>query len=476
MSKYILFFIAISLFFGCKHKPPTSSIQKVNNTLSLLSNSPNTIITGNIVNSQSEFVVLSQGQFYDTVYLDKKQSFKMEIDLKSSGYFQLSDNSKAITIFLEPNNNLHVSYNVKDIFNTVKFTGGGAEPNIYIKDKYLLMIDHAIPLVHLYDNPVKEFRHLVDSFYVIDKMFLDEFILNNSEVSDIFKNTELSSIKYDRATKLIEYLNSNSTSYSAKGTKYLRFLDNLSVNDSSLLNMYEYKMFLNALITYFSNEKINNNNLFSYEITLMKMKSVIDRINNQEVIDYLMYSLVKEQVKYYGYKNTDRLFMLFDDKCKNEEFRQNLQKPYNKYLGLSNNHKTPSVKLHSIEGTEHSLENFSGQYIYIDVWASWCLPCRKQAPYFEALKDKYSHKNIVFISISIDSKKDDWLEFLEMKDLNENQFIIDNIKPFLDAFMIKTIPHFLIIDDKGNLIDANANRPSNIDKSWFDSLPNKEVV
>lgn len=476
MNNYILFFIAISILLSCKQKPHTSSVKIADETISLISDNPNTIITGNIYNSQSEFVVLSQGLLSDTVYFDTDKNFRLEISISSPNYYRLSDGKKSINIFLEPNKDLNISFNCKDIFNSIQFTGDGAEPNIYIKDKYLLMIDHTIPLVHLYEQPVKEFRHVVDSFYVIDKMFLDEFISNNPNVPTTFKSTELASIKYDRATKLIDYLNTNSTGYKATNTKYLCFLNKLSVNDSSLLEVFEYKMFLNSLITHYSNEKIENLNLASYEIALIKMESVIENIQNQEVIDYLMYTILKEQVKYYGYKNTTNLFEVFDNKCKNVQFRNKLLTPYNEFLNLSKKPKAPRIAMTNITGAEYGLQNFNGKYIYIDVWATWCLPCRKQTPYFEALKEEYKHKNIEFISISIDKKRTDWIEFIEMKTLTENQFIIDDIEPFLNDYMIKTIPHFLIIDDKGYLINANANRPSNIDKKWFDNLPNKEVV
>ena len=54
------------------------------------------------------------------------------------------------------------------------------------------------------------------------------------------------------------------------------------------------------------------------------------------------------------------------------------------------------------KGGTSSLDNFKGKYVYIDLWATWCAPCKREIPFLKEIEKQYHHKNIEFISISID--------------------------------------------------------------------------
>jgi len=472
MIKPIIILYFCMVFLGCNRKPADVSDQ----SFSYKSKKPNTIITCEIMNAPEAFVVLIKDSFRDTVYFDAQNRVKFALYLSQPTYFKVSDGKSNFKIHIEPKDDLQIAFNSNNIFNTIQFLGKGAEPNNYIKEKYLLMLNYALPLEHLYEKPVKEFRHLVDSFYVINKMYFDEFTSKNSNLSETFKSTEMAAITYDRAAQLMEYLNATSYSNTINETNYLKFLDQLSVNESQLLEIYEYKLFLSTYIEFYAGKKFKTENLAQHEITLIKLQTVSDKIHNQDVKDNLLFTFLRDHVKYYGYKNTELLFKTFEMQCKNEKMREGILLPYNEYIKLSQKQKAPEINMIDVYGNPVNIQNFNGTYLYIDVWATWCMPCRKEMPFFDALKDKYKHKNIEFISISIDQKHEDWLEFLTLKNLKQNHFLATDIQLFLDAYMIKTIPHFLIIDDKGNLINNNAPRPSDNNTEWLNEIPDKQGV
>lgn len=43
------------------------------------------------------------------------------------------------------------------------------------------------------------------------------------------------------------------------------------------------------------------------------------------------------------------------------------------------------------------IEKYKGKVIYVDMWASWCTPCRKEIKKMKSIKDKYNYKEIVFL-------------------------------------------------------------------------------
>jgi thiol-disulfide isomerase/thioredoxin len=120
-------------------------------------------------------------------------------------------------------------------------------------------------------------------------------------------------------------------------------------------------------------------------------------------------------------------------------------------------------KAKDINGKVHSLNDFKGQYIMLDIWATWCGPCRNEIPYFTKIVKKYKDKNIKFISISIDSNSIKWKSFLKKEaEVGSLQLIDVRAKdsPAVKAFGINGIPRFVIIDPNGKILEWNSLRPS----------------
>ncbi len=130
-----------------------------------------------------------------------------------------------------------------------------------------------------------------------------------------------------------------------------------------------------------------------------------------------------------------------------------------------NNSKAPSFDYENHAGGKTKLEDLKGKYVYIDVWATWCGPCRQEIPSLKSIEEKYHGKNIAFVSISVDAEKDHdkWKTFVTDKALGGIQLYADKSwnSEFTQAFGINSIPRFIIIDPNGNVLDADAARPSN---------------
>ncbi|CAL2088851.1 cytochrome c biogenesis protein CcmG, thiol:disulfide interchange protein DsbE [Tenacibaculum sp. 190524A05c] len=109
-----------------------------------------------------------------------------------------------------------------------------------------------------------------------------------------------------------------------------------------------------------------------------------------------------------------------------------------------------------------SLDDLKGKYVYIDVWATWCPPCLAEIPSLQKLEKDYHDKNIQFVSISVD-KRDDyftWTDMIEEKNLGGLQLYANEDKTFSEAYRISSIPRFILVDPEGNLVSADAPRPS----------------
>ncbi|MDA0569429.1 MAG: TlpA disulfide reductase family protein [Bacteroidetes bacterium] len=114
------------------------------------------------------------------------------------------------------------------------------------------------------------------------------------------------------------------------------------------------------------------------------------------------------------------------------------------------------------DGNEVSLSDFVGSVVYVDVWATWCGPCRAEMPFLHDLESEYSDKNVTFIGVSVDEEKNRqaWLDMMVDKDMKGVQIFADGWSQITKDYAINGIPRFMLFDTDGNVADLDAARPS----------------
>ncbi|QLC66628.1 TlpA family protein disulfide reductase [Flavobacterium sp. LPB0248] len=132
----------------------------------------------------------------------------------------------------------------------------------------------------------------------------------------------------------------------------------------------------------------------------------------------------------------------------------------NKMVGKA----SPEFDYENYKGGKTKLADLKGKYVYIDLWATWCAPCRAEIPYLQKIEEKYHGKNIEFVSISIDKAKDNekWKKFVTDKKLGGVQLFADKDweSEFVVNYGVTGIPRFILVDPKGNIVKSDAPRPS----------------
>ncbi|MFC2176570.1 TlpA family protein disulfide reductase, partial [Bacteroidota bacterium] len=123
------------------------------------------------------------------------------------------------------------------------------------------------------------------------------------------------------------------------------------------------------------------------------------------------------------------------------------------------------IQLQGLNGKSFGLSDFKGKVVYVDVWASWCGPCRQQFPFAKELKAKFSAKemkNIEFLYISIDSNEEAWRKAIEQLELEGTHGLSSGgwSSEVTQKMKVSSIPRYFIIDKKGNMVEENAPRPS----------------
>lgn len=114
----------------------------------------------------------------------------------------------------------------------------------------------------------------------------------------------------------------------------------------------------------------------------------------------------------------------------------------------------PAINLATPEGKMVSLAAMKGKYVLLDFWASWCGPCRGENPNVVAAYNKYKGKNFTVYSVSLDDKKDKWLQAIKADGLTWTH--VSDLKGWESApvrvYNIQSIPSNFLLDTNGRVI------------------------
>ena len=133
----------------------------------------------------------------------------------------------------------------------------------------------------------------------------------------------------------------------------------------------------------------------------------------------------------------------------------------NNTTGVGNN-SLLSVDGKEISSLESTLNKHKGKLILIDLWATWCSPCREEMPFLRKLIQEYPEDKVVFLSISIEREIQTWQKYVIANTEVKNNYLVVNKdkSTFIKQYNINSIPRYMIIDKEGQIINANAPRPS----------------
>ncbi|MCH8318407.1 MAG: TlpA family protein disulfide reductase [Bacteroidetes bacterium] len=452
---------------------------------------PGTMVTlsGTIENPKSDLILIRGTKEHETVVIDsinvdENGKFIKSFELEKAGYFKFYHSREYANLFLTPGDSLYISLNTEKFDESIQYDGKGAGVNNFLAEKMLMNEElNRISHPELYSLEKEQFISRADSVKNVRENHLGNFLNKDQNISEKFKKFEQADILYSRAWILMnypDYYKHFSKKDSVKlGEDYYSFLTQLNVNDGELIDLEFYTMFLKSYLNKKTDDEFKNDSTLKNldnAYTSVKLRLSNEIFTDETIKNYMLYTLMATQIKYEGIKNTEALMADFVKNCTDQKYLTKVKELYSKWQKLAEGLPAPLFSYPDITGDTVSLSDFKGKYVYIDVWATWCRPCRAELPHLEKLQEHFKDKNIVFISVSVDETKEPWEKMVKEKELMGVHLFAKGRKSSISKeYLINSIPRFLLIDSEGKIIDANAPRPSGEIKEILKNLEGLQI-
>lgn len=197
-----------------------------------------------------------------------------------------------------------------------------------------------------------------------------------------------------------------------------------------------------------------------YPKTVSQMKYIADGFENANVVETLLHYLAASYVDRYGIDGIQEMENLYYTYVKDENLHEAYAHKHEKWDLAKPGKPSPEFSAPDVEGKVWTLADFKGKYVYIDLWATWCGPCKREFPFLKALEEDFKDAEIVFLGLCTDKDKDKWEAMVKSGDVTGVQLYLGPQSEFQKAYNVDGIPRFILLDKDGRIISNDMSRPS----------------
>jgi len=397
----------------------------------------------------------------------KEFNFDLPDTNLEEGYYLLKKGENEALLYIRPEDELTINFDAQQFHNSLVFTGGGADINTYLANRNKVFLDEDgeqrdFYKENFYEGNEQTYLRKIDGHY---KELYGVLFSGTLEDED-FVNEEMKNLQYGYSLDLLKY-------------EYAK--EHYKINDS----IRPSKSFLEPLSrVHFDNEQLFNKYYEYTKLSILKWRNDIENADNfgykQDIISSIRTEAMKEGVLESLYKlmsrDTPELTKEYFDLIKansiSNEFIATAKNKYNRIRFVDAEKNISKFKFINDNGEGVRLSDYKDNYIFMNVWASWCKPCVKDFKEVEKLNDEYHDKNILFINVSVDKKEnfEQWAAIAkEHKEAVQLLYQGSKVK-FVNTYDISAIPTGVLLTAEGKVIDNTLKVKSKKTRKFLDSL------
>ena len=206
-------------------------------------------------------------------------------------------------------------------------------------------------------------------------------------------------------------------------------------------------------------------------------KEILETRDSVLIVNY--FGAIRNEFVFKGYTDVlKKLRPSFERYMPEGELKTQVKDLYVLYDRLEPGKEAPAFTMLDGEKREHTLAEFRGKIVIIDVWATWCGGCIRKLPYFMKVREKYKdRKDVEFITVSIDASGffEKWKEHMKKHNLTDaiNLIAFADKNSFKKNYGIMGIPKYYIIGKDGKFLRSDVPGPGNGFEEMVDEVLSK---
>ncbi len=391
----------------------------------------------------------------DSVYcltLDSTRSAMLVLPSEvKGGYGSLNYGRLCVPVYIEAGKDFDLALQFEERYAVPYFTGEGARKNEYLNQDWVrkfkpdFRVDEASFLQILQEQEQRQSR------------FLDSMLFEES-----FRTLESRRLHYAVYAFLPLYPSYHTYYVQDNGYKpSSAFYEKVKTEireESELMSLPEYKAAWIGKITALAEQGKPG-----YEVGQCletQLKCIEETVTEPLLKEFLTDHFMTGYVKNYGMAGFKDIETVYRNKVNHPEKRKAFSELCGEWSKLETGCISPEFRYADLNGKMVALSDFAGKYVFIQIWASWCEPCREELPHWKELAWQFEGTDICFVSISCNWDKAAWRRTVKEEQLPGIQLYADRDSGFLKAYMVRNIPRFILIDREGRIIDSGMSRPS----------------
>ncbi|HKH60241.1 MAG TPA: TlpA disulfide reductase family protein [Flavitalea sp.] len=401
---------------------------------------------------------------------NKEGEFEIPCQVKQEGFYYLSTMRWTVRVYLRPAEQLELNIDgLKGVLVSIK--GGAVNQLLYQWEQLISPVTsygYNLTVVTADSIDVESYINSYEKLQPAMDEFIESVDMTDARTLALVQNAmridrELVPINflYHLSAKNVNGFRASPKDFNEVPVFYQRFLQPGKFSSASLLSNGETRHFMNlytklnvALLPKEKREALSQGE---------KLKLMMNTISN-DTLKSFFFNDQMGQIEVSNLSEFTETFVPFKQYAKWAPAKTTYQNIHGLYAGDTAyiGKSSYNFSLPDTNGNMVSMKDFKGKVVFIDVWATWCGPCKAQFPFLQELEKEYHHnKDIVFVGISLDKTeaKQKWLNTIRKENLGGIQLLDDFGKAFGRKYEIAAIPRFLLIDRQGKWIEIRCPLP-----------------
>ena len=242
-------------------------------------------------------------------------------------------------------------------------------------------------------------------------------------------------------------------------TGYLEYARGLMVEDEGLMGLWEYREGMASLVSLMSTSGLREYDAYKY--LLAQTRYVEEHVRGEALRELLVTRFAYDYIFGVGIdEHAGEVVAIFNRHVRDSVLQRYFWDCYERSMRIAPGQPARDFTFTDRAGRGYRLADFRGKYLFLNVWASWGMPCRVENRAWRELEAAFEGRGVVFATVSCDRDRGAWERAIAREASGRLELYMGWDEEFMDFYKLRGIPRFILIDGEGRIVNSDMPRPS----------------